>query len=354
MSDKDKKEVKFKPGVGVDIGTSFIVVVRQTEDGTFINRFHRNCLYPMDINDESADLLDRSSYFFVKSADKYYVIGEDALNLVNAIGKGNVIRPMCDGLLNPKLSEASDLLFFIIKAIVGDPIVPNEPLRFTVPANSIDKENDNLFHQMVLNNFFTKLGYAAKPINEGIAVVYDCNPVMKTTEEEVPLSGIATSFGAGMANISLAFKGLSLVEFSCTKCGDNIDEMTEKATGIQKSKIVKIKEKKLDLDNVDMGDKVQAALSIYYDEMIGRVVHYISNKFKEVGSEMDGEIEWVVSGGSSMVKGFIKRMEQDVAKTKVPFKLLRIRHSSTPFYSVGQGACIRALADFSKANKEKK
>ena len=87
----EKKEVKFKPGVGVDVGTSNIVVVRQTEDGTFVNKFHRNMLYPLDITDESADLLERSSYFFVKVADKYYVIGEDALNLVNAIGKGNII-----------------------------------------------------------------------------------------------------------------------------------------------------------------------------------------------------------------------------------------------------------------------
>ena len=84
-----KKEVKFKPGVGVDVGTSFIVVVRQMEDGTFVNKFHRNCLFQMDINDESSDLLERSNYFFIKTNDKYYVCGEDAISLVNAIGKGN-------------------------------------------------------------------------------------------------------------------------------------------------------------------------------------------------------------------------------------------------------------------------
>jgi len=348
----DKKEVKFKKGIGVDIGTSFIVTCRQTEDGTFVNRFHRNCLFPMDINDESADLLDRSSYFFIKTTDKYYVIGEDALSLVNAIGKGNIIRPMSEGLLNPKLNEASDLLFYIIKAVTGDPIVPNEPLRFTVPANSVDRDNDNLFHQMVLNNFFTKMGYNAKPVNEALCVAYDCNPIMKNADGEMPLTGISTSFGAGMSNIALTLKGLNLVEFSCTKCGDHIDEMVEKVTGTQKSKIIKIKERNLDLDKVDTNDRVQSALSIYYDEMISRVIHHVSNKFKEVGSEMDGEIEWVVSGGTSMVKGFIKKMEQAVAKTRVPFRILRIRHSSTPFYSVSQGACIRALADFEKANKK--
>ena len=353
MSEKtEKKEVKFKPGVGVDVGTSNIVVVRQTEDGTFVNKFHRNMLYPLDITDESADLLERSNYFFVKSADKYYVIGEDALNLVNAIGKGSIIRPMKDGILNPSLKESSDLLFFIIKAIVGDPIIPNEPLRFTVPANPVDRDIDNLFHQMVLTNFFTKIGYSAKPVNEAMCIVYDCNPVMKTDEGDVPLSGISTSWGAGMVNVALSFKGMNLVEFSCTKSGDNIDEQTEKVTGMPRSKIIKIKEKKLELNNVDMSDRVQAALSIYYDETINRVIHHISDKFKEKGSEMDGAIEWVIAGGTSMVKGFDKRVEQAIKISNLPFKFHRVYHSPTPFYSVGQGACIRAQADYSKVLKK--
>ena len=111
----EKKEVKFKPGVSVDVGTSFLVVVRQQEDGTFVNKYHRNCLFPMDINDESADLLERSSYFFIKTDDKYYIIGEDGISLVSAIGSGKVIRPMQEGILNASLRESSDLLFYIIK-----------------------------------------------------------------------------------------------------------------------------------------------------------------------------------------------------------------------------------------------
>lgn len=348
----EQKEMKFKPGVGVDVGTSNIVVVRQTEDGTFVNRFHRNMLYPLDITDESADLLERSSYFFIRTNDKYFVVGEDALNLVNAIGKGNIIRPMKDGILNPSLKESSDLLFYIIKAIVGDPIIPNEPLRFTLPANPIDRDLDNLFHQKVLNSFFTKLGYNSKPVNEAMCIVYDCNPIMKTDDGEVPLTGIASSWGAGMANVALSFKGMSLVEFSCTKSGDNIDEQVEKVTGIARSKVVKVKEKKLDLDNVDMSDRVQAALSIYYDETIDRIINSISNKFKEKTSEIDGEIEWIVAGGTSMVKGFSKRLEAAIKKANFPFNILRVRNSNHPFYSVGQGACLRAQADFAKTQKK--
>lgn len=347
----EKKEVKFKPGVGVDIGTSFIVVVRQTEDGTFVNKFHRNCLFPMDVNDESADLLERSNYFFIKTQDKYYIIGEDAINLLNAIGRGTVIRPMANGILNPSLKESSDLLFYIIKAIVGEPIIPNENLRFSTPANPVDRDIDNLFHQKVLESFFVKLGFAAKPVNEGMAIIFDCNPVLKAEEGEVPLTGISMSFGAGMCNVALAYKGMSLDEFSCTKSGDHIDEQTEKVTGVQRSKIVKIKEKKLNLDKINSDDRVQTALSIYYDETINRIIQQVCNRFKEKSSEIDGEIEIIIAGGTSMVPGFCNRLESVVKKANMPFEIYRVRHSETPFYSVGHGACIRAQADYAKSKK---
>jgi len=361
MSDEKKEEQKgivegkkapeFKPGAGADIGTSNIVLARQKPDGTFVNRFHRDMLYPLDVSDESNDLLERSDYLFVKVNDKYYIVGEDALKLVNAIGNGEVVRPMKDGILNPSLKESSELLFYVIKAVVGEPVVENEPLRFSCPANPVDRDLDNLFHKMILENFFKRLGYDVKPVNEAMAICYDCNPVMKSDEGDIPISGISCSVGGGMWNLDLSFKGLSLVELSCTKSGDHLDEQVSKVTGMPKSKVIKIKEKQLDLNNVDMSDRVQAALSIYYDEMLERMVHHISNEFKDKSSEMDGEIEVVVAGGTSMAPGFCKRLEEVFKTSDFPFKVYGVRHSETPFYSVAQGACIRAQADYAKTQE---
>jgi len=343
-----KSESKYKPGVGCDIGTSNIVVTRQTKDGTFVNRFHRDMLYPLDVSDESADLLERSDYLYVKVDNKYYIVGEDALKLVNAIGKGEVIRPMKDGILNPSLKESSELLFYIIKAIVGLPICEKESLRYSVPANPVDRDLDNLFHQMVLNNFFTKMGYDSKAVNEAMAICYDCNPILKSEGNDIPLSGISMSFGGGMINVALSFKGLELRSFSMTKSGDYIDERVSKVTGIAESKIIKAKERELDLDNVDLSDRVQSALHIYYDEMIDRVIHLMSEEFVDKKSEMDGKIEVVVAGGTSMPKGFCNRFESKLKSSQIPFDIYRVRHSETPFYSVAQGAAIRARSDYEK------
>jgi actin-like ATPase involved in cell morphogenesis len=345
-----KVEKKMKPGCSCDVGTSNIVVTRQAEDGTFVSKFHRNMLYPLEINEESMDLLDRSSYAYIKTDEKFYIIGDDGLSLVNALGKGTIIRPMQNGLLTPS-SQSSELLFQIIKAVVGDPIVPNEPLRYTVPASS-NSDNDNLFHQKVLDSFFTKLGFAAKPVNEAMAVMFDCNAKMKLNGEEVPMSGIAVSCGAGMWNICMSFKGMSLIEFSCTKSGDFLDQQVEKVTGVSSNRVMRIKEKLLNLDKVDETDRVQTALSIYYDEMISRMIHEISNKFKDKSSALEGEIEIVVAGGTSMPPGFCKRFELAVKKNNMPFKIYAVRHADHPFTSVSEGACIRARSDYERLQKK--
>ena len=147
---------------------------------------------------------------------------------------------------------------------------------------------------------------------------------------------------------------ISIVEeFSCTKSGDHLDEQVAKATGISKNKVIKIKEKNLDLENVDMSDRVQSALSIYYDEMLDRMSHHICNEFRDKSSEMDGEIEIVVAGGTSMAPGFCKRLKDALKRTDMPFNIYRVRHSDNPFYSVSQGACIRAQADYLKNSKSK-
>jgi len=346
-----QNEKKYKPGVGVDVGTSNIVVARQTEDGTFVNRFHRDMLYPLDVSEEAVDLLDRSDYLYVKVGKKYYIVGEDALRLVNAIGRGEVVRPMQDGILNPNLKESSELLFYIIKAVVGDPIVPNEPLRFSVPANPVDRDLDNKFHEMVLKSFFTQMGYDAKPVNEAMCVAYDCAPMAKTDEGDMPLTGIAISCGGGMTNVALCLKGMNLNAFSITKSGDYIDEQASKVTGVQASKVIKQKEKNLDLGSFDMSDRVLAALRIYYQETINRIIHHMTTEFKSTNAEVDGEIEIVIAGGTSMPKGYCDMFKECLEDSEFPFDVWQVRHSKSPFYSVSQGSCIRAQADFRKKNK---
>jgi len=347
---KSKREMV--PGVGLDVGTANIVVSRQCKNGDFVSKTCRNMLFEIPISDESSDLLERGNYLHAKCDGKFFVIGKDALNLVNALGSGEVVRPMKDGLLNPELEQSQELLFHIIKALVGDPVVENEPIRFSVPANPVDNsEMNNMFHQMIIQSFLSSIGYDASPLNEGMGVVYDCNPVMDTEGGKINLTGFGISMGGGMFNVAGSYKGLPICEFSVTKSGDYIDRQAANATGTPISKVTKIKENDLDLNNVDFSNRVVAALSIYYDETIRRAISNIKNELSKTDREFEGPCEIVLAGGTSMIKGVSDKFKDILSKDDIPFDVLSVRMSENPFFSVAQGMCLRARSDWEKRSK---
>ena len=47
-----------------------------------------------------------------------------------------------------------------------------EAVTFSVPAPSIDQDNDTVYHEGIVSGIPKKLGYAPNPINEGHAVVF--------------------------------------------------------------------------------------------------------------------------------------------------------------------------------------
>lgn len=351
------EQKKLLPGVGVDVGTANIVVTRMGEDGTFSVRHHRNMLFEIEESDESLDLIQRGDFLYAKSDGRYYIVGDDALKLANMVEGGEVIRPMKDGMLNPGLRRSRDLLFHIIKATIGEPVVEGERLRFSVPANPLDVgESTNLFHQEVLGSFFGTSGYVPRPINEALANLHSEAPKIEVEgEPAIPLSGYSVSFGAGMVNSCFAMRGKSVIEFSSTKCGDYIDKQAAMVTGEPVGKVMRIKEKSLDLSKMDASDPkvkdVIDALGVYYDEMIGRVVKAMGRELAKGRREFPGAVEVVVCGGSAMIPGFIDRMRLVVGRTDLPFKVKDIRMSKNPFFSVSQGCCLAAQAD-QKRTKE--
>ena len=343
MSKETGKETKLlKPGVGVDVGTANIVVARQYDDGTYEVKHHRNMLFKVE-DDEDMDMM-LSNTLNIKINGKVFVVGQDALSLANALGGGDLIRPMTNGLLNPSVGEAEDLLFYILKAVVGKPLKEGEKLRFSVPANPIDKpDENNFFHEQVLKEFFNKLGYDAKGVNEAAAAVYSEGISMEDPEQgKFPLTGVGISWGAGMANAAAVMKGKPVVTISSTRCGDYIDQQVAKVTGKPISQVIKIKEKQLNLEETNSSDRVLHALSIFYDEVIGRIGKGLIKAFRDCETKFDAPIVIVNVGGTSMPKGFAVKLKKVLAPLEMPFQIKSVEMSKVPFYSVARGACLAA------------
>lgn len=340
---KEQSEAKIlKPGVGVDVGTANIVVTRQYEDGSFEVKHHRNMLFKVEDAEDMGMLLSNS--LNVKVAGKTFVVGQDALALANALGGGQLIRPMKDGLLNPSVGEAEELLFHILQAVTGEPLKTGEKLRFSVPANPIDRlDENNFFHEQVLQEFFKGAGYDAKGVNEAAAVVYSEGISMEDPDQGVfPLTGVGISWGAGMANAAAVLKGKPVAIISNTRCGDYIDQQVAKVTGKPVSYIIKIKERQLNLDAVDESDRVIKALSIFYDEVINRIGKGLIKSFTESGTKFEGPITIMNAGGTAMPKGFVERLKKVLLGLEMPFQVKDVVLSKTPFFAVSRGACLAA------------
>ena len=110
------------------------------------------------------------------------------------------------------------------------------------------------------------LGINNKPINEAMAIIYsEC--------QKEKFSGISYSFGAGMVNCVMAWRGVEACKFSTARSGDFIDNSVADSLDIVSNRVTSIKEKYLDLscDQTNYENKkiarILEALHFYYESI---------------------------------------------------------------------------------------
>jgi hypothetical protein len=271
LNKKFKKEFNMPDenvptGVGLDIGTSFLVSGRFQNDGKIHFKQLRDCFLelipksPVNKKFMKKGLDDRKAPYIEKDGN-FYVLGEDAFLMANE-RHVNTRRPMHRGVLSPQESEAMPILKELIRRLIGDPKEENEKLIFSVPGKPIDAEFDQLFHQDILRSFIKSLGYDAQPMNEAEALGY-------SELLEDGLTGITMSCGAGMMNVAVLSSGDPVVQFSTAKSGDWVDKQASLATNMTHSIVQQEKESpEFDLLNPDPTNQIHQAISVYYGNLI--------------------------------------------------------------------------------------
>lgn len=337
MSEED-----IPQGVGLDIGTSFLVAGRFSKDGKIHFKKFRDCFLelepksPINYKFIKKGLDDRKAPY-VEKKDKFYVLGEDAFLMANE-RHINTRRPMHRGVLSPKEKEAFPILKELISRLVGKPREANERLVFSVPGKPIDAEFDQLFHQDMLRSFIKGLGFDAQPMNEAEALAYS-----ELLEEG--LTGVAISCGAGMMNVAVLSSGEPVVNFSTSKSGDWVDQQAAIATNTTNSIVQQEKESPdLDLANPDPSNQIHAAISIYYGNLIVYTLEQIAYDLAKSPSlpKFKDPIPLVVAGGTSLPKGFIAKFEQALEAVDMPVDISEVRHASDPLHAVSNGLTLAA------------
>lgn len=342
-----KKEFKMNEqdvpkGVGLDIGTSFLVAGRFADDGSVRFRKIRDCFlqltYKSPINKKMIQkgLDDRQAPYIVQP-DGFYVLGEPAFLMANERHL-DTRRPMQRGVLSPKEKAAFPILKELISQLLGEAQQENEQVVFSVPAKPIDAQFDQIFHQDMIRSFITSLGYTALPMNEGEALAYS-----ELLNEG--LTGIAMSCGAGMINVAIMSAGDAVVTFSTSRAGDWIDAQAATATDLTQSIIQQEKEsEELDLMSPDPSNQIHQALAIYYGNLLVYTLEQIAYDLSRSPAlpKFKDPIPLVVGGGTSLPKGFIPKFEQALGAVDMPVEIREVRHASDPLHAVANGLTLAA------------
>lgn len=321
-------------GKGLDIGTANLAAAVQNDEGGITVHVERNAF--LDINSDvySKNMLTKLKVPYVVHNGKLVVIGEAAFELANVFGK-ETRRPMSDGLISPNEADALPMIKLIISKVLGEPRQRGENCYFSVPAESLDVDNNVVYHQGLFEGMLSKIGYNAKAINEGHAVVF-----AELAEQD--FTGIGLSFGGGMANACITYKSIPCLAFSVARGGDWIDKNVAQVLGIKKSKATFIKERGVDIR--DPKTREEEAVSIYYRNLINYVLQNIKHRF-ESGQNMPSFTEPVdiaCAGGTSLVGGFIEVFRDEFAKIDFPLPVGRIFRSEEALTAVAKGCLVAA------------
>lgn len=318
---------------GLDVGTMNLVSA-QLEKGKYVIRQQRNMFLEMDGNEVTGQMLQQANILHMKRGNEYVIVGEDALNF-STVMNADAKRPMKQGILARDEKEAIPMMKLIIERLLGPPSHPNEIVYYTSPGHPVDGKKNILYHQKILEHVLKRIGYQPFVINEGLTVVYQ-----ELKDQE--FTGMGISCGAGMVNIALAHLGVPLHSFSVQRGGDWIDFQVMEATGQTKDKVTVEKEKQFRMDKREGLNQVQAALAIYYDNLLDYANRWIEGELRKANIDEGITVPVVITGGTSSPAGFVEAFEKRLRSAKFPFEIGTVRRANNSLFTVALGCLVAA------------
>jgi len=331
----NKTEQECIQPIGLDVGTSRIVVARPG-DQKYQYDAQLNAFLTLPYSKLAESLLRRDNVFHEVRGAEIVVAGNEAEKFAE-IFHVETRRPMRNGMLNPQEPHSLAVIRSIITRLAGKAVAEGQKAFFSVPAPTPGVEGGLAYHEASVRQVLTDLGYIATPIDEGLAVVFG-------ELGAANYSGIGISCGSGMCNVCLAVLSVPVISFSMPKGGDFIDSQAALVTGDLSTRLRVIKEQSFRLNGLN-GDRVQNALTVYYREVIATLVETLRAQISSSQRlpKLDQSIPLVLSGGTSMPRGFLEQFVQTLHAADFPVRLSEVRVASDPLHSTARGALMAAL-----------
>lgn len=328
-------EQKYSQPIGLDVGTSRIVVARVT-DKRYYYEAQLNAFLTLPYSRLAENLLQKENVFHEVQDSDIIVAGDDAQKFAEVF-HAETRRPMRNGVLNPQEPHSLAVVRKIIHRLAGRASFDGQKAFFSVPAPVAEGDDGIAYHEASLRAMLTELGYDAKPIQEGLAVVFG-------ELGESNFTGIGVSCGSGLCNVCLAVLSVPVISFSVPKAGDFIDNHAALVTGELATRLRVQKEKSFRLNGLTT-DRVQNALTVYYMDMITTLADALRQQIASSQRlpKLEHSVPLVLSGGTAIPGGFVEKFTAALRASEFPVGLSEVRVSPDPLNATARGALMAAL-----------
>ena len=323
---------------GLDLGTSRIVLA--TLNGQKVDFAPQlNAFVEIPYSKMTEQMLGRENILHEVEGAHIYTYGNRSDEFAKFLN-GDTRRPMQGGLINPAEPKNLQIIELLLEHLCGK-ASPGEKVCFSIPCSPSDGGSDIIFHERSVQGIFEKLGYQAKSVNEGLAVVY-------SELKDANFTGIGMSFGGGMCNICLAYLGLPVLTVATTRAGDYIDQSAASVTGETPTTVRLHKENNAEGDlalNGSAGSSIERALSVYYADVIETAVPALQSAMVQSKKlpRFTAPMPIVCAGGTTMAGSFLAKLKSVIAETEFPIRIGEVYLAKDPFNTTAKGALVGAM-----------
>jgi hypothetical protein len=313
-------------------------VVARTADKAHPSQYESqlNAFITMPYSKLAESLLEREGVFHEVSGGELVVAGNDAQKFAEVFHV-ETRRPMFRGVLNPQEPHSLAVMRSVIGRLLGKDGVAGRKVFFSVPAPCLQGDPAIAYHEASIRQILKQLGFDGQAIQEGLAVVFGELSSSNYT-------GIGISCGSGLCNVCLAVLSVPVISFAVPKAGDFIDMQAAAVTGELATRIRVQKESNFGVNGLS-ADLVQNALNVYYDDVILTLANALRSTISSTQRlpKLDQSVPIVLSGGTAIPKGFLKRFTTALRAEDFPIKISEIRVSEDPLHFTARGALMAAL-----------
>jgi len=320
---------------GLDVGTSRIVLAKPNGERPSYN-VQLNAFISLPYAKMTEKMLADEGIYHQVNGDEILAFGNRVDEFANMLG-GDTRRPMKTGLLNASEPKSKEMMSLALEEMCGK-AKNGEKICFSVPSATPEGQSELIFHEHVIKDVLTGLGYQAEAVNEGMAIVY-----AELADDD--LTGIGVSFGGGLCNISVAYLGLPILSFCTTRAGDYIDASAAKVTG-QTTTTVRLHKESPDFEiGANGSNDIDHALTIYHRDVIKNVIDHLADQLN-ASQRLPRAIRampLIFGGGTAMVKGFDVEMKKALKAVKLPIEIREVRQAKTTSNTTAKGMLLASM-----------